>query len=492
MSSLPQGAELGSTKDPKELIRGSAEAVENTSQQLRDRASRLEDIGHGLGNVRIDSWVGQASNAFWDKLSVEKPQWHKAADSLTEAAEVLTGHAEAIAAAQNKAADAIDLWERGEAATRQAQQRYDAAVQEANQRARAGETVAPMEPFSDPGDSLRQEAREVLDRARQQLDSEGGDACGRIDSQCGQNSGHGGQNEGQGSPASDVLATASNIASTAIEEFGFGNTTIGQEWQFGDGAKPGADSDLPWLGESGAGGSPSWKVQLAEASGNVSVWGDGVQGETSVGDVDLDGQASLDVLGAQGTSELSVDGDGLKGELSGRAHLIQAAAEGNAEWGIVGAGASAEGFVGADASLEGNVSATGANVGGEAFVGGKVDGDVHGDIGGVGGGLKGEAWAGAGIAADAQIGMQDGEFTVGGEVGAGLGVGGKVGGEFTVDPDKIVDTAAGAADAVGDAAGAVGDAADTAADAVGDAADTAAGAVSDAASSTWDNTLGRF
>jgi hypothetical protein len=64
--------------------------------------------------------------------------------------------------------------------------------------------------------------------------------------------------------------------------------------------------------------------------------------------------------------------------------------------------------------------------------------------------VAGEAWAGVGAEADFQIGKDDdGKWHIGGNAGAGFGLGAKVGGEITIDPPKIADTVSGAAKAVG-------------------------------------------
>ncbi|MDV6014729.1 putative T7SS-secreted protein [Haloechinothrix sp. LS1_15] len=428
MSSLPRGAELGSTTDPKELIRGDAATVEDIARQLRERSSRLEGIADRLGSVQIDGWLGKASNAFWDSLNDEKPQWYRAADTITDTAEALVRHAEAILAAQSQAAEAIELWERGEAATREARERYDSAVAEANRRAQAGEQLGPMEPFHDPGERLREEAREVLRRAREQLEDSGSGCAGTI-----------GRNCEADSTSPSWLTNAADMVSSAIERSGIGELKISQtlaEFGLGSGPLPG-------------GGGPKWNLELGSWETGVSVWGDSVARETTVGDIDLAGTAAADVLGAGADSRLSIGSDGLKGELNADAYLLKAEADGSAEWGYLGAGLQGEAFVGAEAGLEGSVNTSGVKLGGEAFAGGRAEGGVHGDVGGVGAGLTGEVWAGAGAAADLNVGMDDGKFTVGAEAGAALGYGGKLGGEIVIDPEKVTDTANDVADAVG-------------------------------------------
>jgi hypothetical protein len=100
-------------------------------------------------------------------------------------------------------------------------------------------------------------------------------------------------------------------------------------------------------------------------------------------------------------------------------------------------------------------------------------------VGGIGAGVKGEAWAGVGVAADATFGMKDGKFTIGGEFGAGLGIGGKIGGEITIDPGKVVDTAKDIGNAVGDAASTVGNVASDVGSGIKDGIGNAASAAKD-------------
>ncbi|MCZ9337422.1 hypothetical protein NGM37_06465, partial [Streptomyces sp. TRM76130] len=74
----------------------------------------------------------------------------------------------------------------------------------------------------------------------------------------------------------------------------------------------------------------------------------------------------------------------------------------------------------------------------------------HASIAGVGVGGSAEAWAGAGAEAHFDAGMKDGKFVIGGDLGVGLGVGGKLGAQVEIDPGAITDAAGDAVDAIGD------------------------------------------
>lgn len=444
MTPIPGGlsqAQLGQTKDPKALVPGNPEAVLDAASALVKNGERMEGVGQDLGRIQIPGWTGEASNAFWNKFSDEKPKWFKGSDALGTAAGALNGHADVLSWAQTQAREAIDLWEKGEAATRQAVEQHDTAVEQANAQAQAGQTPPDVPPFSDPGDKLRQEAQELLNRARGQLDEAGIRTAESI----------GGQRGGADPPS--WLAKVADVADTATDEHGLGNTNVdlsegfrGKQW-----------------GNRSEGGGRDWKVMLGEVSDEAYLWDGSVSGETELAGATLAGEAGLKTLGAEGKAGLSVTGDGLTAEAKGGAYLAKATAAGTAQYGIVGAGAKGQAYAGAEAGAHASVGTQGLKVGAEAFAGAKAEGSVHADVAGVGAGVKGEAWAGVGASADATVGMDDGKFTIGGELGAGLGVGGKVGFEVTVDAGEVVDT-------VGDAADAVGDAASSAADAVGDVA----------------------
>lgn len=139
-------AELGQTTDPQELIPGQPATVETGVNQLRAFGERLTTVGENLRRVDVEGWTGRASTAFHNKWSNEPPRWITGGDALDGAAQALTGHADTVRWAQTQAAEAIQLWAQGEAATANA--------------AGAG---------TDPGDPLRQQARELLERARGQV-----------------------------------------------------------------------------------------------------------------------------------------------------------------------------------------------------------------------------------------------------------------------------------------------------------------------------------
>lgn len=174
-------AELGSTGDPKALIPGEPARVQQTVEGFIRYGDALVMAGEGLKSIDAGGWTGAAGDAFHEYFDGEPDRWIGCGQAFLDAAGALAGHAEALTWAQGQAAEAIALWERGEAATEQAKADHAAAQHQANQQAAAAATAgtptaAPSLPFSDPGAELRTQAQHVLNTARIQLETIGDEA----------------------------------------------------------------------------------------------------------------------------------------------------------------------------------------------------------------------------------------------------------------------------------------------------------------------------
>jgi hypothetical protein len=164
------------------------------------------------------------------------------------------------------------------------------------------------------------------------------------------------------------------------------------------------------------------------------------------------------LLGAGAEAHAGASVLGLTAGASAEAYLAKGSAKGELNFGDhMGVKGDAQAFVGAKASADGTVGWTGAQGSAEAFIGARVEGNASAEVAGVTAGVHGEAWAGAGAQASGQFGMgDDGKFHVGASVGIGLGIGGKVGADFSVDPAAVVDTVQSVAGDVGHVASDVG------------------------------------
>jgi hypothetical protein len=93
--------------------------------------------GEGLKSIDSGGWTGVAGDAFHECFDGEPDRWIGCGQAFLDAAGALAGHAETLSWAQGQAAEAIALWERGEAATEQAKADHAAAQHQANQQAAA-------------------------------------------------------------------------------------------------------------------------------------------------------------------------------------------------------------------------------------------------------------------------------------------------------------------------------------------------------------------
>ena len=408
-------AELGQTTDPKALVPGEPDAIDGKARELRVEGHKLSGIGDELKRVDVGSWKGEASEGFTTAFSKEPPKWLKSSDAVEDACRALIEYAHTLRWAQSQAAQAVELWEQGEVATGQATAAHQAAMERANANEAAGGPSSVLGASSDPGEKLRQEAREQLDRVRNQVDEVGMRTAGAV-----------GGRPGAGQGALGALVDA--VTSTW--------KTDGKAGVSG----PGAGVAASGAGPKGQLGQIRAYAELAKASAEGSVSNDLFK---------LSGKAEAGVL-AEATASASFSKDGVAG--TAEAMLgAKASAETKAEAGPLAVGGKAEGMAGARAGASTTLGKGGLSAEADAFAGAKGSVEGSADVGGIGVTGNAEGWAGAGAEAGVDFGMnEDGEFEIGANAGLAPGLGGKLGFEVTVDPAKVTKTA-------GDAAGAVGD-----------------------------------
>ncbi|MBB4908803.1 putative T7SS-secreted protein [Actinophytocola algeriensis] len=464
-------AELGTTTDPKELVPGDAAALHAIADKLTTLAGTFADVGAALGAVRMDNWTGNASDMFWEAYAAEKPSWQLGSDAMTSVASTLSAHADTVAWAQGQAQEAIELYEQGRQAT------LDATA--ANAAKLTPEPVAAI----DPGQALRQQAQETLDRAREQLKSAGAANASAI--------------AGQGSHGVNAPAWLSGPA-TYVSKAGNGTITASKKFDLNAGREGRTKISSSYL-DMAKNGSERWKnmdkwdwstfrndvldtytkkgfdfaadkknaqeaaklrgekyrqappvsVKIGSVgTGDKFMVGPKVEGATQVGDVTMAGSAEAKA-GAKANASLSAGLDGVKGSAAASVGAT-AQAQGSLVSGPAELNGKAEAFVGAEAGANLSAGPTGVTAGVDAFAGARVEGSVSADVGGVGAGLKGEAWAGIGAEANVTFGMDEaGKFRLGGEAGVGLGVGAKLGGEIVLDPAELTKTATDVANTIG-------------------------------------------
>jgi uncharacterized protein YukE len=175
-------ATLAGTSDPKELVPGSPEKVLETARRFTSYAEALILAGGGLKKINTeDGWKGKAADTFRDTFDGEPKRWITCGHAFEDAAQALTAYAETLRWAQGQAKEAVALWGQGQQATKQAEAEHEAQRQAAFQGAAThGIPLAVVDiPFNDPGEELRANAKNMLNRARRQLE-EAGDKAERL------------------------------------------------------------------------------------------------------------------------------------------------------------------------------------------------------------------------------------------------------------------------------------------------------------------------
>ena len=166
--------ELGYTSDPVELVPGSVGGIDEFVSQWRERARAAGDIAAQLrGLTAPEGWEGVAAEGFAARLADVSTQWDQLADSLQTAAEALDRYAIVLGWAQQKAGDAIAMWETAKAQTAAGIESYRQAERE------AGATgILPL--YSDAGAATRADAQSLLAYARSEVRLAGDTAADAV------------------------------------------------------------------------------------------------------------------------------------------------------------------------------------------------------------------------------------------------------------------------------------------------------------------------
>lgn len=386
---------LGSTRNPRALVPGEPESIDDAVAVLRRYSASYRAVSEDLDKINVHGWSGEANEAFRHAFSLDPGRWRTLADSLTQAAEALSKHANALREAQEKAETAITLWERGEQEARE-----NAA------RPPATGNSGPAPASTDPGEASREQAQKLLADAQEKLRATGDQVSGSIASQ---------------SPrerTKDALAQLAGIVGKAY--------------------KP----DAGWSSSGPSGNS------LGEIKAFAQVVEAHAGGETHAGPVTLQGSTAGSV-GANASGSASYSGEGVAADVNAAAGA-NASAQGGATLGPASTSSSVEGFAGAKAGAHARAGKSGVEASANAFAGARGTATAGADVAGIGISESAEGWAGAGAEAGATFGEEeDGKWKVAGNAGVALGLGGKYGFQVTVDPAKMAKTADEASSAVG-------------------------------------------
>lgn len=434
-------AELGQTTNPKDLIPGEPETIIEDLRELTKNIEAIGLTGDGLGTVDPAGWTGEAASTFRDVFSAEPPKWFRALEQTSQGGEALADYADILVWAQGEAQRAIEMYTEAQAASRAAAAQYDAQVQQ------AAATGAPIAPFNDPGASVANEARAILDNARNEL-SLAGDLVARKlgfepDGQGGYKRNLGSKEWGSERREKTRVWDPETGQWVERDPGGWQRHGPGGSWS----GKWGSQSDgmlhdkiKDILGRLGI-EIPEYQW---EGSVNADVLGGKVDGEFSSGDWAGKGSAEGSLIGAGAGANFSASALGINAGANAEAYLAKGSAEGELSYGDhAKVSGKVDGVVGVEASGNASVGWTGVQADVGAFAGAKVSGEVSAEVGGISIGLNGEARAGAGADASVQFGMgDDGKFHIGASAGLAWGLGAKGGVDIAIDPGEFADTVA--------------------------------------------------
>ncbi|WP_078971259.1 putative T7SS-secreted protein [Streptomyces chattanoogensis] len=172
--------QLGESDDPKELIHGDVAKINESAAHLKDFAAAFERVGQGIRKLDAGSWKGKAAESFHEHFDAHPKQWMRTADACEAAWKALDAYADTVSWAQKKAQTAIDKWQEAQEKSRTARESYRRQVESYKEKAEAyiaavksgsdhpGSPAQQPGDFKDPGDAVREEAREILKTARHQ------------------------------------------------------------------------------------------------------------------------------------------------------------------------------------------------------------------------------------------------------------------------------------------------------------------------------------
>lgn len=176
---MSEGA-LGSSSDPRALIGGDPAALTERAGRLRQFADHLGAAADGLERIDLRQWTGQAADAFRARFGLTPRGWRDAATAFDRASRALGDFGDAVATAQQRAGEAIDVHARAVAASEAARAEYNARVDTHNAALAAGQAPAAMAPFTDPAAGDLARAEQILADARRGRDEAAARAAGEV------------------------------------------------------------------------------------------------------------------------------------------------------------------------------------------------------------------------------------------------------------------------------------------------------------------------
>ncbi|MFF1685833.1 MULTISPECIES: putative T7SS-secreted protein [unclassified Streptomyces] len=88
----------------------------------------FDHVGQGMKTVDSSGWAGEGGDAFRKEFGVHPTKWAHASDACDRAAEALETYADTVKWAQDKAKEAVELYKKGQQASKDAVDAYPYSV----------------------------------------------------------------------------------------------------------------------------------------------------------------------------------------------------------------------------------------------------------------------------------------------------------------------------------------------------------------------------
>lgn len=166
--------ELGQTSDPVSLVPGSVGGIDEFVGHWREYARVADTVAGEMRSLPApEGWEGAAADGFASRLPDVGAQWEELSHSLTTAADAVDHYATVLGWAQQKAGDAISMWDAAKEQTAAGIESYRQAERQ------AGATgILPL--YTDAGAATRSDAQSLLAYARSQVEEAGATAAQSV------------------------------------------------------------------------------------------------------------------------------------------------------------------------------------------------------------------------------------------------------------------------------------------------------------------------
>ncbi|MDT0223047.1 putative T7SS-secreted protein [Gordonia sp. AC31] len=171
LGAMPDEKNLDETKDPKELILGDPAGITALADKFTGFAGNFVAAGEGLRGISVGNWSGTGAVEFRDASGRQVPQWFAAGDAASKAAAALAGWAGVVTFAQQKAAEAVRIWEEGERKHAEWVTKANIYNDELDDYKHDRRDTPPTHPGPDPWPGYEAEAERVLKVGRDHRNS---------------------------------------------------------------------------------------------------------------------------------------------------------------------------------------------------------------------------------------------------------------------------------------------------------------------------------